>query len=55
MHPGPINVELRLAYEVADSGQSVILNQAGNGVAIRMAVIYLWLLKFNSLLKNFVN
>ncbi len=41
MHPGPINRGVELTSDVADSEQSVILNQVENGVAIRMAVIYL--------------
>jgi len=41
MHPGPINRGVEITSEVADSEQSVILNQVENGVAIRMAVIYL--------------
>ncbi|UMB55309.1 aspartate carbamoyltransferase catalytic subunit [Lutibacter sp. A64] len=41
MHPGPINRGVELTSDVADSGQSIILNQVENGVAIRMAVIYL--------------
>jgi aspartate carbamoyltransferase catalytic subunit len=41
MHPGPINRGVEISSEVADSGQSIILNQVENGVAIRMAVIYL--------------
>ena len=41
MHPGPINRGVELTSEVADGPQSVILNQVENGVAIRMAVIYL--------------
>lgn len=41
MHPGPINRGVEITSEVADCGQSVILNQVENGVAIRMAVIYL--------------
>ncbi|MDO9593573.1 MAG: aspartate carbamoyltransferase catalytic subunit [Lutibacter sp.] len=42
MHPGPINRGVELTSEVADSAdQSIILNQVENGVAIRMAVIYL--------------
>ncbi len=41
MHPGPINRGVELTSDVADSSQSVILNQVENGVAIRMAVIYL--------------
>ncbi|MBU0940614.1 MAG: aspartate carbamoyltransferase catalytic subunit [Flavobacteriaceae bacterium] len=41
MHPGPINRGVEITSDVADSNQSVILNQVENGVAIRMAVIYL--------------
>lgn len=41
MHPGPINRGVEITSDVADSAQSVILNQVENGVAIRMAVIYL--------------
>jgi len=41
MHPGPINRGVEITTEVADSDQSIILNQVENGVAIRMAVIYL--------------
>ena len=41
MHPGPINRGVEITSEVADSSHSIILNQVENGVAIRMAVIYL--------------
>ncbi|GAA4317961.1 aspartate carbamoyltransferase catalytic subunit [Compostibacter hankyongensis] len=41
MHPGPINRGVELNSDVADSGQSIILHQVENGVAIRMAVLYL--------------
>lgn len=41
MHPGPINRGVEITSEVADSDQAIILNQVENGVAIRMAVIYL--------------
>ena len=41
MHPGPINRGVEITSEVADSEQSIILQQVENGVAIRMAVIYL--------------
>jgi aspartate carbamoyltransferase catalytic subunit len=41
MHPGPINRGVELAPDVADSSQSVILDQVTNGVAIRMALMYL--------------
>ncbi|MFI0426449.1 MAG: aspartate carbamoyltransferase catalytic subunit [Flavobacterium sp.] len=41
MHPGPINRGVEITSDVADSQQSVILEQVENGVAVRMAVIYL--------------
>ncbi len=41
MHPGPINRGVEISSEVADSEQSIILQQVENGVAIRMAVLYL--------------
>jgi aspartate carbamoyltransferase catalytic subunit len=41
MHPGPINRGVEIASDVADSEHSVILNQVTNGVAVRMAVLYL--------------
>ena len=41
MHPGPINRGVEITSEVADSDNAIILNQVENGVAIRMAVIYL--------------
>lgn len=41
MHPGPINRGVELSSDVADSGHSIILNQVENGVAVRMAVLYL--------------
>jgi aspartate carbamoyltransferase catalytic subunit len=41
MHPGPINRGVEITSDVADSDQSIILNQVENGVAVRMAVIYL--------------
>ena len=41
LHPGPINRGVEITSEVADSHQSIILNQVENGVAIRMAVLYL--------------
>jgi aspartate carbamoyltransferase catalytic subunit len=43
MHPGPMNRGVEIASDVADSGRSVILDQVANGVAIRMAVLYLLL------------
>lgn len=41
MHPGPINRGVEITSDVADSNQAIILDQVQNGVAIRMAVIYL--------------
>ena len=39
MHPGPMNRGVEIADEVADGPQSVIFEQMGNGVAVRMAVL----------------
>ena len=41
MHPGPINRGIEISSDVADSSRSIILNQVENGVAIRMAILYL--------------
>jgi aspartate carbamoyltransferase catalytic subunit len=41
MHPGPINRGVEMTSEVADSPHSIILQQVENGVAVRMAVLYL--------------
>ena len=41
MHPGPINRGVELTSEIADSKNSIILDQVENGVAVRMAIIYL--------------
>jgi aspartate carbamoyltransferase catalytic subunit len=41
MHPGPINEGVEIAPEVAHSLQSVIAEQVSNGVAVRMALLYL--------------
>jgi aspartate carbamoyltransferase catalytic subunit len=41
LHPGPINRGVEMDSEVADSRHSVILDQVTNGVAVRMAVLYL--------------
>lgn len=41
MHPGPINRGIEITSDVADSGHSIILDQVQNGVAVRMAVLYL--------------
>ena len=43
MHPGPMNRGLEICAEAADSDQSVIVEQVGNGVCIRMAALYLLL------------
>ncbi|MBM4131381.1 aspartate carbamoyltransferase, partial [bacterium] len=41
MHPGPMNRDVEIASEVADGPRQVILDQVANGVAVRMALIYL--------------
>ena len=41
MHPGPMNRGVEIASDVADGSRSVILDQVANGVAVRMAVLYL--------------
>ena len=41
MHPGPINRDVELSGAVADGPNSVILEQVTNGLAVRMAVLYL--------------
>ena len=41
MHPGPINRGIEISSAIADSDQAIILNQVENGVAIRMAILYL--------------
>ena len=43
MHPGPMNRGMEITADVADSVQSVIVEQVSNGVAVRMAVLYLLL------------
>ncbi|WGF91871.1 aspartate carbamoyltransferase catalytic subunit [Aequorivita marisscotiae] len=48
MHPGPINRGVEITSDVADSKQSIILEQVQNGVAVRMAVIYLLASKIKS-------
>ena len=47
MHPGPINRGIEINSDVADSRNSIILDQVQNGVAIRMAVMYLLSLNKN--------
>ena len=41
MHPGPINRGVEITSDVADSKHSIILDQVENGVAVRMAILYL--------------
>jgi aspartate carbamoyltransferase catalytic subunit len=41
MHPGPMNRDIELASDVADSARSVVLEQVSNGVAVRMAIMHL--------------
>jgi aspartate carbamoyltransferase catalytic subunit len=41
MHPGPINRGIEISSEVADGANSVILEQVTNGIAVRMAVLFL--------------
>jgi aspartate carbamoyltransferase catalytic subunit len=41
MHPGPMNRGIEIASEIADGSRSLILDQVTNGVAVRMAVLYL--------------
>jgi aspartate carbamoyltransferase catalytic subunit len=41
MHPGPINRGVEIMGDVADGATSVILDQVTNGIAVRMAVLYL--------------
>jgi len=43
MHPGPINRGIEIDPELAEAGYSVIFEQVTNGVAVRMAVLYLLL------------
>ncbi len=47
LHPGPINRGVEITSEVADSEHAIILNQVENGVAIRMAILYLLAAKIN--------
>jgi aspartate carbamoyltransferase catalytic subunit len=41
MHPGPMNRGVEISSEIADGSRSLILDQVTNGVAVRMAVLYL--------------
>ena len=43
MHPGPMNRGLEISAEAADAANSVIVEQVANGVAVRMAALYLLL------------
>tara|TARA_B100001059_G_scaffold165906_1_gene165493 strand:- start:81 stop:1019 length:939 start_codon:yes stop_codon:yes gene_type:complete len=47
LHPGPINRGIEISSEVADSDRAIILDQVENGVAVRMAIIYLLASKLN--------
>jgi len=47
LHPGPINRGVEITSEIVESNNSIILDQVENGVAIRMAVIYLLASKMN--------
>lgn len=49
MHPGPVNRGVEISSDIADSANSIILQQVENGVAIRMAVLYLLAGKIKSL------
>ena len=48
MHPGPINRCVEVTTDVIDSTNSIVLNQVENGVAIRMAILYLLAAKIKS-------
>jgi len=43
LHPGPMNRGMEITAEVADSTNSVVIEQVANGVSVRMAVLYLLL------------
>ena len=47
LHPGPINRGVEITSEIVESNNSIILDQVENGVAIRMAIIYLLASKMN--------
>ena len=47
LHPGPINRGVEITSDLVDSNNSIILEQVENGVAIRMAIIYLLASKLN--------
>jgi len=49
MHPGPINRGVEITSDVADSDHSIVLNQVENGVAVRMAILYLLASKIKNL------
>ena len=49
MHPGPINRGVEVTSDVIDSDQSIVLDQVENGVAIRMAILYLLASKIKSI------
>ena len=47
LHPGPINWGVEITSDIVESNNSIILDQVENGVAIRMAIIYLLASKMN--------
>ena len=47
LHPGPINRGVEITSDIVESNNSIILDQVENGVAIRMAIIYLLASKMN--------
>ena len=47
LHPGPINRGVEITSEIVESNNSIILDQVENGVAVRMAIIYLLASKMN--------
>ena len=42
LHPGPLNRGVEIESELADSNRALILNQVKNGIAVRMAILYLY-------------
>ena len=52
LHPGPINRGVEIDSELADSERAVILDQVKNGIAVRMAILYLCAQKAGDMKKN---
>ena len=50
LHPGPVNRGIEITSEVLDSNKTIVLDQVENGVAVRMAVLYLLASKTKSIL-----